>query len=187
MAKKKRKSRRRRVSGIGAALNPSSPIAKVAALAAGYLLADKINGAISSIVPASQAATVGKILPYAEVGLGGLLLMKGKSSLVKTAAGGLLAGAGLKTVLTQLGVVKGYQSVPVIGAAKRVAGYQAVPVIGSADTPAQLQGIDTPAQLQGYRINGYTPNGSGVGRVMGSLYANGSGLNQHDATGYMSN
>lgn len=186
-------------------LNPKSPLVKLAAIAGGYLLADQINDAFDKAIPASlttataatataaakpatlSADTADKILMGAELGIGALLLLRGKPSLVKSLAGGVLAGAGLKRALIAADVVKatihGYQSVPVIG------GYQKVPVIGSI--PAQLQGTvsKVPSQLQGYRVNGYQPNGSGA--VMGSLYTNadsgngtGSGL-AHQNSGYM--
>lgn len=200
MAKRKKsKGRRRHRVGAASMLNPKSPVVKIAAVAAGYFLGEKVNSALMSVLPASLLTTtttpatattpavtapsaVAKAIPYAELGIGGLLLLKGKSHLLKTAAGGILAGAGLKSVLQTLGVVKGYQAVPIINGT-RMAGYQKTPVIGKV--PAQLQGTQTPAQLQGYRVNGYVSPGSGA--VMGSLYSNGSGLSQHDSSGYMTN
>jgi len=190
MAKKsaKRKAGKRRKIGA-LSLNPGSPLVKIGSVAVGYLLGDHINGAIDKMLPASvltptDPKSVVKYVPAAaQLGLGGLLVMSKKPTLIKTAAGGIMAGAGLKRILKDTGVITGYQSVPVIGAARRkMAGYQSVPVIGNV--PAQLQGI--PAQLQGYRVNGagggYTPNGSGV---MGSVDGNGSGLLTHGSSGYM--
>ena len=206
MAKKKKAHKRRKVSGIGAMLNPKSPLVKLAAIAGGYLMADTINEQLDKLVPASlttataatattpaKAATLSadtkdKILMAGELGLGALLMLKGKASVVKDIAGGVLAGAGLKRALVSFDIIKpegvtGYQSVPVIG------GYQKVPVIGNV--PAQLQGTiaSKPAQLQGYRVNGYASQGSGA--VMGSLYTtadsgngSGSGL-AHQNSGYM--
>lgn len=160
------------------ALNPGNPILKLAAVAAGYLLADKINEQIAKVAPASVATYV----PYAELGGGAALLLIGRPSLLKTAIGGVLAGAGLKATLKATGVITGYRNVPVLG------GFQSVPVLGK--TPAQLQG--TPAQLQGYKVGavpGYRPAGSGVGKVMGSLYktdgGSGSGLSANAS--YMEN
>lgn len=201
MAKgKKRKSTRRRRMGAAVGLNPKSPVMKIAAAAAGYLLADTINGAVDKVIPKKTGTTTDpstgttttqqnpivsdKILGVVQVGLGALLLMKGKPSLIKTAAGGLLAGSGAKRALKSFGVISGYQSVPVIGR-RRIAGYQSVPVIGGR-TPAQLQGV--PAQLQGvqddypggFRVNGYVSQGSGPG-VMAGLYTDsGSGVNASD-------
>jgi len=154
----------------------------------GYLAADKINEQVDKIVPKKKDATTGVETPNqniamaGELGLGGLLLLKKmpvKNKLVRqgiTVAGGVLAGAGLKRALKELGVISGYQSVPVIGR-RRMAGYQEVPVIGGV--PAQLQGV--PAQLQGYVSQGsgagmgaYVNQGSGV---MGSVMSgSGSGI-----------
>lgn len=194
MAKRKKGSKkRRRVSGIGAMLNPNSPIVKIAAIAGGYFLGTTINPFLDTLIPdslttataatattAAKAATLtpdqaDQILMAGEGGLGLLLMFKGKKSVVKNLAGGVLIGAGLQRALVSFGVVKGiggYQNVPVIGR-RRMAGYQQTPVLGKL--PAQLQGTfgKTPAQLQGYRVNGpgYVPNGSGSGNnVMGSLY-----------------
>lgn len=202
MAKKKKAHKRKKRSVLGAMLNPNSPVVKLAAIAGGYLLGDTINNFLDTLIPDSlttataatattpaKAATLSadaadQILMGGELGLGALLLLKGKANVVKSIAGGVLAGAGVQRALISFNIIKktvsGYQSVPVIG------GYQRVPVIGSV--PAQLQGTMTPAQLQGYRVNGYTPRSSGVG-VMGSLYTNadggsGSGI-AHQNSGYM--
>ncbi len=154
----KAKKHHRRVGR--ASLNPKSPLVMLGATAVGYLLADTINGQIDKILPAPPA---------------------GGTSSLPTIAGGVLAGAGLKRALKKFGVITGYQAVPVIG--KRMAGYQAVPVIGRV--PSQLSG--TPSQLEGFRVNGYTPTGSGS-KVMGSVDCNsGSGINNgYPGSGYMS-
>jgi hypothetical protein len=169
MAKKRKgKRHRRRVSGLSSALNPSSPIVMIGSLAAGYFFGDTINNAIDKFVPTtSGTSALPTIIMVGEIGLGGLLLMKKRKTLISTAAGGVLAGAGLRRALKKAGIVTGYQSVPVIG--RRMGGYQSVPVIGGT-TPAQLSG--TPSQLQGFRVNGagsgYVPVGSGA-KVMGSV------------------
>lgn len=166
MAKKKHHKRRRSVG----ALNPRSPIVMLGSLAAGYLLADTINTPIDKLVTTAKIPAVA--VTAGEVGVGALLLMSKKKSgtmgLVKTVAGGILAGAGIKRALKQFNIISGYQSVPVIG--RRMAGYQAVPVVGGV-RPAQLAGA--PAQLQGgFRVNGpnngYIPTGSGS-KVMGGF------------------
>ncbi len=159
MAKRKHHKKRthRRVGAMS--LDGSNPIIKLAALAGGYfLLADSVNGLIDKAVPA--AATHNTAVGAAQAGIGTLALLNKKGSktmrLITTAAGGITAGAGLKRLLKGMGMVSGYQQVPVIGGRRQgVGGYQQVPVIGS--TPGQLQG--RPAQLQGYRVNGYRVNG----------------------------
>lgn len=196
MAKKASKTKKKKGARRVGALNPNSGVMKLAAVAVGYFLADTINGAIDKVLPASivtptDPASLMKYAPSAvQLGLGGFLLMsKGKASIVKTAGGGILAGAGLKRALRSAGVITGYQATPVIGRAQhRMAGYQSTPVIGNV--PAQLAGV--PAQLQGYRVNGYTPAGSGVMGAVNSRYGadgNGSGSGVTNSTdpssGYM--
>jgi hypothetical protein len=144
MAKRSKKSKRRGSRRrIGAALNPASPLVKLGAVAIGYFVAGKpINDMIDKVVPTTKID--GKIVGGATTGLGALLLMsKGRSSFIKTVAGGVIAGAGLKRALVAFGVVKapiatapvqtvtGYGKVPTIG------GYN-VPVIGSYQTPGTL-------------------------------------------------
>jgi hypothetical protein len=195
MAKKIKSKKRKGARRVGA-FNPSSGTAKLIAVAVGYLLADTINGAIDKALPASvltptNPQSMVKYIPAAaQVGIGGYLLMsKGKSSIIKTLAGGVLAGSGVKRVLKATGVIAGYQAVPVIGKANhKMAGYQSVPVVGGI--PAQLAG--SPAQLAGYRVNGagYTPAGSGSG-VMGAVNprisssSSGSGITNPDGGSYM--
>jgi len=137
----------------------------IGSLAAGYFLGNTINDAIDKMLPAPAAGTTSslpKFVMAGEIGLGGLLLLKKRKSLITTGLGGILAGAGIHRALKSAGIVSGYQSVPVIG--RRMAGYQSVPVIGRV--PAQLSGM--PSQLQGFRVNGYRPVGSGS-NVMGSV------------------
>lgn len=196
MAKKVSKSKKKKGARRVGALNPNSGVMKLAAVAVGYFLADTINGAIDKALPASILTPTNpdSLMKYApaavQVGLGGFFLMgKGKPSIIKTAGGGILAGAGLKRALRNAGVITGYQAVPVIGrATHKMAGYQSTPVIGNI--PAQLAGV--PAQLQGYRVNGYAPQGSGVMGAVNPGYqsgGNGSGSGVTNSTnpssGYM--
>lgn len=201
MAKKKKAKksgkRRRRVGGIGG-LNLNSPAIKLLGVAAGYFLtADLVNNTIDRAVmkpvtttttttnetTGQVSGTTNTLVTVGEVGLGGLLLLRKKQNLLTFAAGSIAAGAGVKRGLKKFGVIKGYQSVPVIGK-HRMAGYQSVPVIGV--TPSQLAGA--PGQLQGYTVSGgldygYASQGSGV---MGSTInpnANGSGI--MSGTGYL--
>lgn len=164
-------------------------IIKLAAVGIGYFGADSINPMIDKIVPKKKDAngveTPNENIAMAgELGLGGLLLLKkmpvGNKTvqIALTAAGGILAGAGLKRAMKKLGVINGYQGTPVIGRYK-MAGYQSTPVIGRMAVPGQLTGV--PGQLSGYR-----PAGSGMGAyksqgsgVIGSMMQNGSGLMDH--------
>lgn len=181
--RKRTKSRRRRRMGA-AGLNLASPVVKLAAVAGAYFLAaDPVNNFADGIltklpmltVPAvandtsgtgpKLLSTTGKYVAVGAEGIGAyMLLMKGRSTMVKTLAGAILAGAALKRALKQFGVVSGYQSVPVIG------GYQSVPVIGNyASRPAALNGYG----VNGYRVNGYRVNGRPQS-VMGSAMDRGS-------------
>lgn len=190
MAKKRKGSKRRRRVGA-LSLNKKGTGMKLLALGAGYLLADMVNTQIDKVLPGNRDATTNiktidpsmiTLASVGQIGLGGLLLMSKKESMLKTLAGGVLAGSGLKRALKTMGVIKGYQSVPVIGKPRpRMSGYQSVPVIGNTVVPPQLSG-KTPAQLQGYRVNGYTSAGSGV---MGGYDAQGSGITTGSVSGYM--
>jgi hypothetical protein len=195
MAKKKRKSGGRKSKGrrVGALAVEKGSGMKLLALAGGYLLGDAISAPLQTItekvLPPKEGSNPAKtVVMAAELGIGGLLLLRSKGK-IATLAGGVLAGAGIRRALSQMGVIKGYQNVPVIGR-HRLAGYQSVPVIGA--TPPQLAGA--PAQLQGFRVNGglgtngYGSQGSGVmGTVMNPNIAadRGSGLLASNASGYM--
>jgi hypothetical protein len=158
MAKRKKGVRRRRVSGT---MNPKSGVIQAAAVAAGFFAGDMINSAIDKVVPASLATATG-ITGYAvagaEAGIGAYLLFsKGKASIVKTAAGGVLLGAGLRRGLKKAGILSGYGSVPVVG------GYKGIPVVGGV--PAALAG--NPEALTGYNVpgvGGYNRS-NGLGRI----------------------
>lgn len=190
MAKRKKHSRRRsrRVGAMSLGGKKSTGL-KLLSVAGGFLLGDVINGAIDKMLPGTTDATTkvktidaktAKLATIGEIGIGGLLLLRKKKNAILTVGGGVLAGAGLKRALVSMGVLKGYQSVPVIGR-HRMSGYQSVPVIGNTAMPPQLSG-KIPAQLQGYRVNGYTSQGSGVGMLADG---NGSGITS-TSSGYMS-
>lgn len=190
---RKRTQKRRRSRRVGGfKMGGKDTGVKLLAVGAGFLLGNMINAAVDKMLPkttdtvpvptkgAQTAAMVG------ELGLGGALLLMKAGGTVGKVAGGVLAGAGLKRALSVLGIMSGYQSVPVIGR-HRMAGYQQTPVIGAI--PAQLSGR-TPPQLSGYRpagsgVGAYTSQGSGVMGSIGSCESgNGSGLN-HTGSGYM--
>lgn len=185
----KRKKHHKKM-GAARSAKGAGMLIKLASVAVGYLAADKINDKLDkSFTPTPKLDANGQpiadtmtpnVILAGELGLGGLLMLKKmpvKNRMAKTAitvAGGVLVGAGLKRAMKKLGVIHGYQSVPVIGR-HRMAGYQSVPVIGGV--PNQLSGV--PNQLTGGYIpsgssmNGYKSQGSGV---MGSMDPSGSGI-----------
>jgi hypothetical protein len=194
---KKGGRRRRRVGAFG--MGGKDTALKIAAVAGGFFLGKSINAAIdklnTKVIPATAttSATSASIVPtdlitIGELGIGGLLLLRkggtGTMGTVTKVAGGVLAGVGVRKLLAGMGIMSGYQSVPVIGR-HRMAGYQSVPVIGAGKMPVQLSG-GTPSQLQGFRVNGYKPTGSSVG-VMGGIGAidNGSGITNSCGSGCM--
>lgn len=157
MAKKKKasKGRRRRVG----ALSPSSPLIKIGAVAAGYFLAaTPVNGMIDKV---TAGKIDNKIVGAGQVGIGALLLLSKRPNIIKTVAGGIAAGTGLKRVMTAFGTpapapapaVTGYGRVPVVG------GYRSVPVIGN-----RMGAYSPSGTLGGYAI----PSGR-MGKVMGSV------------------
>lgn len=194
---KKGGRRRRRVGAFG--MGGKDTGLKLAALAGGFFLGKSINAKIDSlntkVVPATATTAAvtttmvpGDVVSIGEIGIGGLLLLRkggtGTMGMVSKVAGGVLAGMGIRRIFGSMGIMSGYQSVPVIGR-HRMAGYQSVPVIGANKMPPQLSG-KTPSQLQGFRVNGYTPTGSSVG-VMGGIGAvdGGSGITTSCGSGYM--
>lgn len=197
--RRKKQAKRRRSRRVGAlSLGGKDTGMKLLAVGAGFLLGDTINGFIDkalpkeatpagstavSTVPTKNAQTLAMV---GGLGIGGLLLLRRQSGTPLKVAGGVLAGASLKRALKVMGVISGYQSVPVIGR-HRMAGYQSTPVIGLT-TPAQL-GNRVPPQLGGYRpagsgVSGYVNQGSGV---MGGIGAceNGSGITGTNGSGYL--
>lgn len=162
MAKSKKKPAKRKVGARK--LNPSSPIVKIGSIALGYFLGSKINAPIEKLV---GDKVDGKIVGAAEAGIGAYLVFgKGKKSVVKTAVGGLLVGAGAKKLMTEFGI-------------GRVAGpYGRVNVVASTGSPYGRVNV-----LNGYTpnnaLNGYTPNNAlnGRGKVMSGVgAASGSGM-----------
>lgn len=141
MAKRKKTKktvrRRRRVGAV--ALNPNSALMTYAPIVAGFLLAPQIDKLTAKIIPANVD---GKIVAAAEAGLGALLVFgKGKPSVMKKVAGGILLGAGIKRGLTEFGIggIGGYQMVNALN------GYNKVQSIAGAK-----------------RINGYVPGNNGM-------------------------
>lgn len=175
MAKRKRSHHKRRRIGA-ATLNPKNPLVMLAAVGAGYMLSDQIYAAIDKAIPttttpatATTPAVVKNVisdtvLGSGFVGLGALVALKmGKPSLIKTVAGGIAAGAGLKFILKDQGVVTGFPSIPVIGRAtnpfpggNQVKGYPSMPVVGKI--PNQLKGYITSRTAAGAGAMGMIPN-----------------------------
>jgi len=158
MAKRRKKTsrRRRRVGAI--ALSASSPLIKYGSIAAGYFMADKLTGMIDQ-------ATGGKIdskitnSVLAAAGLYMLFMHRGRKNTILTVASGLAAGAGAKGLLTDFGVINGFADIPAVG------GYRDVPAIGE---------YAVPGAVGGYNV----PQASVLGGVMNS--SSGSGINESD-------
>lgn len=167
MAKKKKKPTRRRRNRLGAlAMTAKSPMVIIGSIAAGFLLLAKpINNGLDQMTGTVDK----KIIRGGTAGIGAaLVFMKlGKPSMIKTIIGGILMGAGARGLATELGLMNGYGSVPVVGR-PRVNGYGSVPVIG--------QGYNTNSNLSG-ALNGYkVPKPPSI---MGCLYpgsGSGSGI-----------
>lgn len=167
-AKKRKKkattSRRRR--RVGASLNSKNLLVKLAPIAAGYLLADKINPMIDKIVPATITAKSNyqMISGVAEAGLGGWLAFGMKKKTMATSViGGVLLGAGVKRVLKGTGAIAGFRDQKVIQGRRGMAGFYDQKVI---------QGF-TPTT--GSQLNGFNPVAN-AGRMMsGTGYSNSTG------------
>lgn len=172
--RRRRTTGKRRSKRIGAmSLNPKNPLVLVASVAAGYLASDQIFKVIDKAIPTKDTSATDKtqvnvvsdtVLGGGMAAAGSALALLGKKSMIKTVAGGVLAGAGLKLVLTDQGVIKGFPSVPSVGRRRRVAGFPSVPSVGS--TPASLRGGYSPNRASVSAINGvpgalrggYSPN-----------------------------
>jgi len=161
MAKRRKKTSRRRRRVGAVAFSANSPLVKFGSLAAGYVISDKVTSLVDQL-------TAGKVDPKITNGIlsiGGLyylFMYRGSKSTIMTALAGLAAGAGAKGLLADMGIMSGYQDVPAIG------GYQDVPAIGSYNVPASINGVgaySVPQPMAG---------------VMGSVPEPGSGINASD-------
>ena len=140
-------------------------------------MADKVNAPIAKLVGDKLDP---KIVAGAEAGLGALLVFsKGKKSLLKSLAGGLLLGAGVKSLMASFGMggIGPYGNVPVVGA---IGPYGRVPVVGRR----RVNGYSPNGSL-----NGYTPNGSlsSVKNVVGNAVPSegGSGITSGQGSNMM--
>lgn len=136
---------------------PGNPLVQIAAVGIGYFLAaDPVNTEIDKLLTKTAAdgtktpptASTKKMVGGATAGAGAALVLMGKKTMVKTLAGGALAGVGLKRLLKEFNVISGFQDVPVLGR-RNMAGFQDVPVLGKLG-----DGIGA------YAVNGEGINGS---------------------------
>jgi len=138
MAKRRKqfKTRRRRIGAL--ALSANSPIVKFGAVAVGYLMSDQINAQIDKV---TGGKVDDKIVAGAQL-VAGLFLFtgKGKKSVLKTVAGGILTGAGTKKALQSFGILSGFADVPVIS------GYEVPQPVPS------LNGITDVPVISGYNV-----------------------------------
>lgn len=158
MAKKRKKShrRRRRIGAI--AMSASSPLVKYGSIAAGYLVADKVSEQVSKISGDIDPKIVNGIL--AAGGLYILFMHRGKKNVLLTALAGLAAGAGAKNLLTEFGVINGFAEIPTVGD---------IPVIGQYAVP----------QMSINGVGGYNVP-SVMGSVPNAAMEDGSGINSTD-------
>lgn len=172
--RRRRTTGKRRSKRIGAmSLNPKNPLVLVASVAAGWFGSDQIFKVIDKAIPTKDTSATDKtqvnvvsdtVLGTGMVAAGGALALLGKKSMVKTIAGGVMAGAGLKLVLVDQGAIKGFPSVPSVGRRRRMAGFPSVPSVGRI--PESLRGGYSPNRTSVRAINGvpdslrggYTPN-----------------------------
>lgn len=171
MRKSKKVTKRRRRS-VGAMItNPNSWAMKLISIGGGFLMADKINPQLDKIpgFTTMDEKTKGGI----QGGVGAFFALRNKKAdalgMVQTVGGGVLAGAGAKRLLRGMGLISGFQNVPVVG------GYKGVPVIGQKRMGAYNT---NPAArgLAGYNTN---PAARGLANVMGST-GSGSGVTNSD-------
>ncbi len=171
--RRRRTTGKRRSKRVGAmSLNPKNPLVLVASVAAGWFGSDQIFKVIDKAIPTKDTSATDKtqvnvvsdtVLGGGMAAAGSALALLGKKSMMKTVAGGVLAGAGLKLVLTDQGVIKGFPSVPSVGR-RRMNGFPSVPSVGF--TPNALRGGYSPNRASVSALNGvpdslrggYTPN-----------------------------
>lgn len=175
-ANKRKSVRRRRVGAT--ALNANNPMVKLGSVAAGFLLGDKINGAIDTALPDDKVGQKTKGL--IEGGLGAALVfmkMGRKKTTIEVVAGGILAGAGARRLLKEFGIITGmggYDSVPVVARRHhQLNGYGSVPVIAGGNGGYKTSQYALKGALNG--IGGYqVPLAAGSSNVMGSVGQGGS-------------
>lgn len=168
MAKKKSKKGRKR-RRIGAALNPRSMIVRLGSLGVGYFLtADPINTQIDKINKGKMSE---KVVGGGTMGIGAALMLYKNPGLIRTVAGGIVAGAGLKRELVAFGVVTPKAIAPAVTGYRRMNGYGSVPVVGGYGSVPVVGGYTPAGTLGGYNPSGTLGVVGGVGGGIG-----GSGL-----------
>lgn len=152
-------------------LKPANPIVQLAVVVGGYFLAaDPVNDEIDKMLT-KTAADGTKTPPTAETkkavgGVmtagGGALVLVGKKTWVKTIAGGLAAGIGVKRLFKEFNVISGYQDVPVLGK-RKMAGYGDVPTLGAYKAGGSLngKGLNGRAPAADFHGTGFAVNGAG--------------------------
>lgn len=140
-------------------LKPGNPLVQLGAVAIGYFFAaDPINDEIDKLLTKKNTdgtstpptASTKKMVGVGTAGVGAFLVLKGKKTMLKTLAGGVLAGVGLKRSLKEFNIISGFQDVPVLGR-RNMAGFQDVPVLGKMG-----EGV---GYARGYAVNGRGING----------------------------
>lgn len=140
------------------ALNPTSTLVQAGSVALGYFMAGTINPMIDKVSGTMDAKVVSAI----QIGLGGALVMGklGKRSMLTVVPGGIVAGAGIKRLLTSMGVVTGYGNVDVVSG-RMVRGY---------NPQASLNGYQKVPTVGGYSDIGVPINGPNLAnRIMGKV------------------
>jgi len=181
MARRRKSSRRRRRVGA-VAMNANSPLVKYGPPVVGYLVGTTINTQVDKLF--ANVTDPDKKALYQKIAHGSMLALwawyafsrKGQKNPMPLIALGILGGAGLKGLMTDLNVgIAGFQQVPVVG------GYQQVPVVGAYGSTMprnQMNGIggyDIPGSMAGY-----SAGGSGVMGSIDSISNETAGLMRQD-------
>lgn len=178
-SKAKKTVRRRKVGAT--ALNASNPLVMFGPMVGGFLLGDKINTAIDNALPDDKVGQKTKGILEGGIGAALVFMKLGKKkTVVEMVAGGVLAGAGVRRLLKEFGIITGiggYQSVPVVARRhqKQLNGYGSVPVIGNGGYKTSQYSLN--GALNG--VGGYqVPLAAGSSNVMNG-FGSGSGISNN--------
>lgn len=139
-SKKPTTRRRRRISGIG--LNAKSPLVSYGSIAAGFLLGNKINDALSNVTGSLDP----KIVAAAQA-IGGFLVRSKMKGTAGTVIGGILMGAGVKKAAQEFGVLNG------------------IPVIAGYKDLRMINGLPAPVRRVAGVADGQSPSMSVIGGI----------------------